>query len=135
MLLSTSSRAPGFSSCGSQFLEHRLSSCGSRALEHSLNSCGMWASLLPGMWDLLGSGIKPVSAALASAFFTTELPGKPSRPPDHGPQHHVTISLKVPDHHSGCHMNRLATHTAFPVPWTRSFRSNQRVLRILVSCW
>ena len=29
------------------------------------------------MWDLPGSGIKPVSPALAGEFFTTELPGKP----------------------------------------------------------
>ena len=29
------------------------------------------------MWDLLGSGIKPMSLALACAFFTTEPPGKP----------------------------------------------------------
>ena len=30
------------------------------------------------MWDLPGSGIKPVSPALAGGFFTTESPGKPS---------------------------------------------------------
>ena len=29
------------------------------------------------MWDLLGSGIEPVSPALAGGFFTTESPGKP----------------------------------------------------------
>ena len=29
------------------------------------------------MWDLLGSGIKPMSTALAGGFFTTEPPGKP----------------------------------------------------------
>ena len=29
------------------------------------------------MWDLSGSGIEPVSPALASGFFTTEPPGKP----------------------------------------------------------
>ena len=29
------------------------------------------------MWDLLGSGIEPVSPALAGRFFTTEPPGKP----------------------------------------------------------
>ena len=28
------------------------------------------------MWDLPGSGIKPVSPALADGFFTTESPGK-----------------------------------------------------------
>ena len=29
------------------------------------------------MWDLPGSGIEPVSPALAGGFFTTEPPGKP----------------------------------------------------------
>ena len=29
------------------------------------------------MWDLLGSGVKPVSPALAGGFFTTEPAGKP----------------------------------------------------------
>ena len=70
-------RAQTLGSAGFSSVARGLSSCGSRALEHSLNSCGMWASLLPGMWDLLGSGIKPVSAALAGGFFTTEPVGKP----------------------------------------------------------
>ena len=30
------------------------------------------------MWDLPGSGIEPVSPALAGGFFTTEPPGKPA---------------------------------------------------------
>ena len=30
------------------------------------------------MWDLCGPGMEPVSPALASGFFTTEPPGKPS---------------------------------------------------------
>ena len=34
-------------------------------------------SLSMGMWNLPGSGIEPVSPALAGGFFTTELPGKP----------------------------------------------------------
>ena len=38
-----------------------LSSCGSRALEHRLNSSGARSQLLYSMWDLPGSGIKPVS--------------------------------------------------------------------------
>ena len=42
-----------------------------------LCSCGAWASLLHGTWDLPGSGIEPVSPALAGGFFTTEPPGKP----------------------------------------------------------
>ena len=29
------------------------------------------------LWDLLRSGIKPMSSALAGIFFTTESPGKP----------------------------------------------------------
>ena len=35
---------------------------------------GAW--LLHSMWDPPGSGIKPVSPALAGRFFTTEPPGK-----------------------------------------------------------
>ena len=87
-----------FSSCGTQTSHHGgflvaerglqstwasvvvargLSSCSSRALEHRLSSCGTWAQLLHGTWDLPGPGIKPVSSALASGFFTTEPPGKP----------------------------------------------------------
>jgi len=31
------------------------------------------------MWDLPGSGIEPVSPALAGEFFTTETPGKPCK--------------------------------------------------------
>ena len=50
---------------------HGLSSCGSWALEHSLNSCGTWAySLLCSMCDLPGSGMEPMSPALADGFFT-----------------------------------------------------------------
>ena len=33
--------------------------------------------MLHGMWDLPGSGIEPMSPALAGGFFTTEPPGKP----------------------------------------------------------
>ena len=32
---------------------------------------------LSGMWALPGSGIEPVSFALAGGFFTTQPPGKP----------------------------------------------------------
>ena len=42
------SRCTGFSSCGLQALECRLS------------SCGTWAQLLRGMWDLPGPGLEPV---------------------------------------------------------------------------
>ena len=54
-----------------------VNSCGSRTLEHRLGSCGMLAQLLCSIWDLPGSGIEPVSPALAGRFFTTEPPGKP----------------------------------------------------------
>ena len=62
----------------SVFVAHGLGSYGFQALEHRLNSCGTWAYLLHGMWDLPGSGIEPMSCALAGGFFTTEPPGKPS---------------------------------------------------------
>ena len=55
-----------------------LLSCGFQAPECGLSSCGVRASLLRGMWDLPGSGIEPVSPALAGRFFTTEPPGKPT---------------------------------------------------------
>ena len=46
------------------FRAHGLSSCGSQALEQRLNGCSMRALLLPGIWDLPGPGIEPVSPAL-----------------------------------------------------------------------
>ena len=49
-------RVPGLSSTGSVVVV--------QALPHS-------------MWDLPGSGIQPMSPALAGGFFTTESPGKP----------------------------------------------------------
>ena len=64
VLRSTGCTRAGFSSCGSRALEHRLSSCGARA------------SLLRGMWDLPGPGLKPVSPALAGRFLSTVPPGK-----------------------------------------------------------
>ena len=53
-----------------------FSSCGSQALERRLSSCGTWAQTLCDMWDLPGPGIKPVSPALAGGFLTTVPPGK-----------------------------------------------------------
>ena len=38
--------------------------------------CGAWAQLPSGMWDLPGTGIEPVSSALAGEFLTTRAPGK-----------------------------------------------------------
>ena len=55
----------GFSSCGSQAPELRLSSCGARA------------QLLHSMRDLPGPGLEPVSPALAGGFLTTVPLGKP----------------------------------------------------------
>ena len=49
---------------------------GVQALELGFSSCGARAQLPQGMWNLLGTGIEPVSAALTSRFLTTELPGK-----------------------------------------------------------
>ena len=57
-------RHTGFSSCGSQALENRLSSCWARA----------W--LVRSMWDLPKPGIELMSPALAGGFLTTEPPGK-----------------------------------------------------------
>ena len=59
--------------------EHGL--CGPRAsvvVGHGLSSCG--SSQLPfSMWNLAGSGIQPVSPALAGGFLTTGPPGKSLR--------------------------------------------------------
>ena len=54
-----------------------FSSCGSQALEHRLSGCGAQAQVLRGMRYLPRSGIEPMSLALAGGFFTTESPGKP----------------------------------------------------------
>ena len=42
------------------------------------SSCGSWDELLSCMWALPGSGMGPMSPALAGRFFTTEAPGEPS---------------------------------------------------------
>ena len=65
LLRSTGSRREGFSSFGAWALERRLSSCSARA------------QLLYSMWDLPGSGLEPMSPALAGGFLTTAPPGKP----------------------------------------------------------
>ena len=62
-------------------VEHRLEhvgfrACGSGARELGLSSWGTQASLLLGLWELPGPGVKLVSPALAGKFFTTEPPGK-----------------------------------------------------------
>ena len=53
-----------------------LSRCGSCALEHGLSSFGPQASFQLGMWNLPGSGIEPVSPALAGELLSTIPPGK-----------------------------------------------------------
>ena len=83
---------------------HGLSNCGFRALKHRLSSCGTWASLPCSRWDLLRSGIKCVSPALAGGFLTTEPPEKPwhliFRPVSFSPvtQWHVQRALTVISH-------------------------------------
>ena len=62
---------------GSVVAARELSGCDSWALEHWHDDYGAQASLLRGMWDLPGSGIEPMSPALAGRFFATEPPGKP----------------------------------------------------------
>ena len=56
------------------------SNCGSWALGHGFRACGVRALLLCGKWDLSGSGIKPVSPALAGGLFSSAPPGRPSDP-------------------------------------------------------
>ena len=68
-----------FSSCGARasLVAVVCSSYVSQALESWLNS-GAWAQLIRGTWDLHGSGIEPVSCALADRLPTTEPPPKSS---------------------------------------------------------
>ena len=63
-----------------------LQAAGCRACEyHWLRFPGLWSPTQivvcglshRGLWNLSGSGIKPLSPALAGGFFTTEPPGKP----------------------------------------------------------
>ena len=72
----------GASRCAVSLVERRLwrtwaRCCCSPAPGHRLSSCGARALLPRGMWNLSGPGIRPVSPALASGFFTTEPLGKP----------------------------------------------------------
>ena len=68
-----------FYSCGSRGFSLQwlllLWSTGSRHVGFS--SCGTWAQLLRSMWDLPGSGLEPMSSALAGGFLTTVPPEKP----------------------------------------------------------
>ena len=81
-----------FSSCGDQGFSLRwlLLLRGTRSRAHGLqylrlmgsraraSSYGAGPQLLCSMWDLPGSGIEPVSPALAGRFIFTVLPGKSS---------------------------------------------------------
>lgn len=79
----------GFPSCGQLGLllvaVHKLLiPVASLVGEHGLKGvgfspCGMWAQLLPGLWNLPGSGIGPTSSALAGGFLSTVPPGKPEK--------------------------------------------------------
>ena len=55
----------------------------SLVLEHRLQALKL-QQLLPGIWDLPGSGMEPMSPTLTGGFFTTEPPGK-----------HLKISLLI----------------------------------------
>ena len=71
LLRGTGSWAPGLQEL--QLVGSLVRGClstGSIVVAHGLK-------LLGSIWDLPGSGIEPVSPALAGGFFTTELPGKP----------------------------------------------------------
>ena len=85
-----------FSSCGEWGL---LCGCGAQASHpgdfslrstgstvRGLHSCSTWAYLLRGTWDLLRSGIEPMSPAQAGRFFTTESLGNPFSPYLLGPR-------------------------------------------------
>ena len=56
---------------------HALVCTASVVQAHRLRNRRARASLLHTTWDLPGSGIEPLSPALAGEFFTTEPPGKP----------------------------------------------------------
>ena len=70
-------RCGGFSWRALALKHMGFSSCRSRTLEHRFNSRDECAQLSRAMWDLPRPGIKPVSPAMASRFFTTEPPGTP----------------------------------------------------------
>ena len=58
-----------------------LTAASSLVAEHGLqgaglSTCGKWASLPLGVWNLPGSGIEPMSPALAGGVLTTGPPGK-----------------------------------------------------------
>ena len=80
----SASHCSDFSCCGVQALgtwasvvaAWGLSSCSLQALDHGLKSCAAQAHFLCSMWNLPGSGIKPVSPALTGRFSSTAPLGK-----------------------------------------------------------
>ena len=71
------SHGSGFSCCRAWVPGRMGSGAGAPRLRLRLSSGGTRAWLLCHMWDLPGSGKKPVSPALAGRFFTPELLGGP----------------------------------------------------------
>ena len=69
------SQSTGSSVSGLQQLQHVSSVAAFLSLERGINSCGAWAQSLHSMRDLPGSGVEPMSPALAGRFSTTEPPG------------------------------------------------------------
>ena len=73
-----SNTVDGLLIAAASLVEHELSDAqASVALGHRLSSCGAWLCCSAAWGDLAGSGIKPVSPALAGGVLTTEPPGKP----------------------------------------------------------
>ena len=62
---------------------------------HGLGSGTLQAWLTLGKWDLPGSGIKPMSPALAGGLATTELPGKSHPEAPSAPQHRAWHSINI----------------------------------------
>ena len=90
-----------------------FSSCSFQALEHRLSSRSTWASLLLGMWGLPGSGIKPVSPALAGGFFTTKPLGNPYSSPLTNASWMVTCGQDL------CPGFKVTSHSPLPLPLRR----------------
>ena len=63
-----------------------------------------------GMWDLPGSGIEPVSPALAGRFFTTEPPGKPAhcswRKPAHSNEDQAQPQINISRGEKSAYVNQ-----------------------------
>ena len=72
------SQSTGSSVSGLQQLQHVSSVAAFLSLERGINSCGARAQSLHSMRDLPGSGVEPMSPALAGRFSTTEPPRKPN---------------------------------------------------------